>query len=202
MARAMVQEDRDDKGEFRPVGVWLATEAGVEARMLPGSASRDRYMQYVLADVSRQTINFTNVTGTWEDWIEWATWSLSDMQFHRMTEVAPAVTLDRLYAREVLGETVPGPAFDQKFVPTELRGDTVRELHGGLGGPSTRSTEAPAPLTRSNPPTEATSASLPSPQTESWQEFRDRLQAESRGQSGQPSNVTILVPPKRTLPPA
>ena len=138
MARAMVQEDRDDKGDFRPVGVWLATSKRIQARMLPGSASRDIYMQYVLDDASRPTINFTNVKGTWEDWIEWATWSLSDMQFHRMTEVQPEVTLDRLYAREVLGETVPGPAFDQKFVPTTevpaLGGYKGRELHGGLGG--------------------------------------------------------------------
>ena len=196
----MVQEDRDDKGEFRPVGVWLATEAGIEARMLPGSASRDIDRQYVLDDVSRPTINFTNVKGTWEDWIEWATWSLSDMQFHRMTEVAPAVSLDRLYAREVLGETVPGSHDDQAFVSPGL-GDTVRELHGGLGGPSTRSTAAPAPLTRSNPPTEANSASYPSPRTETAKEFWDRLREESRARSEQPSRVTILVPPKRTLPP-
>ena len=202
MARAMVQEERNDKGDFAPTGVWLATSKRLQARMLPGSASRDRYMQYVLADVSRPTINFTNVKGTWEDWIEWAAWSLSGMYVHRMTEVAPAVTLDRLYAREVLGETLPGSLDDQAFVPPGLGGDTVRELHGGLGGRSTRSAAAAAPVTRSNPPTEATSASSPSPQTESWQEFRDRLQAESRGRSGQPSSVTILVPPKRTLPPA
>ena len=179
MARAMVQEDRDDTGEFRPVGVWLATEAGVEARMLPGSASRDRYRQYVLDDVRRPTINFTNVKGTWEDWIEWATWSLSDMQFHRMTEVAPAVTLDRLYAREVLGETVPGPAFDQQFAPTTevpvLGGYKVRELHGGLPGHSTSTAQAAAPPTRSTPPTPPTSESTPSPTTETPLEWYANL---------------------------
>ena len=201
MARAMVQEDRDDKGEFGPVGVWLATEAGIEARMLPGSASRDIYMPYVLDDVSRPTINFTNVKGTWEDWIEWAVWSLSGMYVHRMTEVAPAVTLDRLYAREVLGETLPGSLDDQAFVPPGLGGDTVRELHGGLGGRSTRSAAAAAPPTRSHPPTEANSGSSPSPLTETAQEFWDRLREESRARRAQPSKVTILVPPKRTLPP-
>ena len=138
MARAMLQYEHGDDGGWVPVGVWLATPRRLQARMLPGSASRDAFMKYVLSDASRPHQSFSNTKGTWEDWIEWAVWSLTDGMIHFMTEVEPAVTLERLYARAVLGETVPGPLSDPKFTPTTevpvLGGIKSTELRGGLGG--------------------------------------------------------------------
>jgi hypothetical protein len=134
----MRQEERDDAGNWIPVGVWLATAKRLQARMLPGSASRDAFMKYVLADASRPTAPFSTTKLGWPDWIEWAVWSLYDGHIRRMFEVPPTVTLDQLYAREVLGEATPGPLYDPKHQPTAeippLGGFGNRELHGGIGG--------------------------------------------------------------------
>lgn len=133
----MLMHERGDAGEWKPTGVFLATSKRLQARMLPGSASRDAFMQTVLSDSARPRQPFTNKQGTWEDWIEWAVWSLTDGMVHFMTEVEPAVNLERLYAREVLGEKVPGPLSDPKFTPTTevpvLGGFKATELRGGLG---------------------------------------------------------------------
>jgi hypothetical protein len=133
----MVQNERNDAGDFVPVGVWLATTKRLQARMLPGSASRDAFMKYILATATRPRQSFTNVKLGWPDWIEYATWSLSDGHVRLMVEVAPMVTLDQLYAAHVLGETKPAPLYDPKHQPTpdapDLRGFGKRELTGGLG---------------------------------------------------------------------
>lgn len=133
----MVQFERGDDREFAPVGVWLATTKRLQARMLPGSASRDAFMRYVLSDAQRPKVSFSNEKLGWPDWIEWAVWSLSDGHIRMMTEVEPTVTLDQLYAREVLGERKPAPLYDPKHQPTpdvpDLKGFGKRELAGGLG---------------------------------------------------------------------
>lgn len=133
----MVVHERGDAGEWKPVGVFLATSKRLQARMLPGSASRDAFMKTVLADSVRPHEPFSTAKGTWEDWIEYAVWSLTDGMVHFMTEVQPAVNLERTYAREVLGETVPGPLNDLKHTPTTeapaLGGYKARELRGGIG---------------------------------------------------------------------
>ena len=138
MARAMVQKERNDAGDFIPVGVWLATTKRLQARMLPGSASRDAFMKYILSTATRPRVSFTNTKLGWPDWIEYATWSLSDGHVRLMIEVEPMVTLDQLYATHVLGEAKPGPLYDPKHQPTvdvpDLAGfGSKRELSGGIG---------------------------------------------------------------------
>ena len=165
MARAMTQFERDDAGDWVPVGVWLATNKGLQARMLPGSASRDAFMKYVLSDASRPTAPYSTTKLGWPDWIEWATWSLSDMHVRMMVEVHPTLTLAQLYAREVLSEQTPASPTDPNLQPTleppQPVNSSPRELKGGLGSRATKSVKPSSPPTRPNPPTEATSAGAP-----------------------------------------
>src|SRR4051812_1596518 len=133
MARAMVQYERDDSATFVPVGVWLATAKRLQARMLPGSASRDAFMKYVLADASRPTAPYSTTKLGWPDWIEWATWSLSDGHIRMMREVEPEVTLDQMYAIYVLGDAKAGPMHDPKHQPTADIPAIGRELKSGIG---------------------------------------------------------------------
>jgi hypothetical protein len=197
----MTQFERDDAGAWQPVGVWLATDKCLQARMLPGSASRDTFMKYVLSDASRPTAPYSTTKLGWPDWIEWAVWSLSDGYVRMMVEVHPTVTLDQLYGREVLREQGPASITDPNgqsaLDPAQTVNSESRELTGGLGGHSIKVAKARSTLTKSRSPVEATSDSTPSgsPQ-ETGLEFFNRLLAESRARPQQSSRVTILVPPK------
>ena len=132
----------------------------------------------------------------------WATWSLSDVYIRMMVEVPPTVTLDQLYAREVLGEKTPASSADPKHQPALEQQRHVdpetRELKGGMDGISAKSAKTSSPPTRSKPSVPPTSQSAPSlPTEETGLQFFDRLLAESRARAEQPSRVTILVPPKK-----
>lgn len=109
--------------------------------MLPGDIGRDNFMKMVLSDAHRPTLGpYTTTRGTWEDWIEWAAWSLYDGQIRQMLEVAPGLTVDQLYDREVIGimpkQLSPEKVRPQTVAPDTLHGYKARDLRGGLGRPT------------------------------------------------------------------
>jgi hypothetical protein len=102
MARAAVQYRMTDSGEWQAVGVWLATPAMLQSRVLPG-VGMDRWFADVHEGARPPYLDEKpNQRGTWEDWIGWALGGLSNGQTMEVGEVPPEVSVDVLYARWVL----------------------------------------------------------------------------------------------------
>jgi hypothetical protein len=132
MSRAAVQLQRKADGDWRPVGVWLGTRTNLQSRFLPGMGLDDfarRVHQH-----SRPPLVAPDVRGTWEDWIEWALEGLSNGHDLHIVGVEPELTVDELYARDVLGlPRDQWKAHVAKGIPN-LSAVPVDEL----GGPSAR----------------------------------------------------------------
>ncbi len=127
MARALVTQERQPDGGWKPTIVWLATRDGIEAKALPGDARRENWKNAILSDAKRPRRDpFSNETGTWEDWIDWAANALANGHDSWAIEVEPELTLKALYEREIL-QVEPSP-----MTPPNLRPSTV--VPEGLGG--------------------------------------------------------------------
>lgn len=108
MARAAIQWRRRGDGNWGAVGVWLGTRTSLMSRFLPDAQLQDFVRRNHVH--ARPPTGSGGVRGTWEDWIEYALDALSNGHDLMVSEVEPEPTVDRLYAREVLG--LAGAALD------------------------------------------------------------------------------------------
>ena len=216
MTRAIVLLVENDDGSESAAAVLqvdgdvVATTSGEDSPMADGLFAGPTGYAESLAREARAAGDVTKAR--LEDWVGWIVEDLAGINRYRAVEVAPARDIEYLRGREATLHRPQGwrSAYDEgdEAEPEARQEDASSASQSPLteGTDRTNPTfswtakheaEAAAPLTRLNPPTEANSASYPSPRTETAQEFWDRLLEESRAQSGQPSRVTILVPPKR-----
>lgn len=112
MARCAVQYRLDHRGEFRPVGVWLATLKALQSRFIPGRL--DEWVGTVYREARLATGE------TWESWLDHALLAFSNGHDLHAVEVPPELTVDLAYARYVLG------------LPEAHRGDFAPRTIGGL----------------------------------------------------------------------
>lgn len=110
MARALLVHERDETGEWVPKGVFFAVPKRLDARYLPGDAGREAYFASLLKGSRPPFLDGVGISterGTWEDWIGWANRSLGNGHDTWVTEVEPEVTMEKTYAKFVLGADVP-----------------------------------------------------------------------------------------------
>lgn len=94
---------RTSTGEWRPVGVFMATRRVLTGRALPGDEVRSRWFESIITDAQRPArADYSPERGSWEDWIGWALGAFSNGHDTMMAEVDPEPTVDMLYQREVL----------------------------------------------------------------------------------------------------
>lgn len=135
MARALVWMSRTGTGDWRPVGVFLATPRRLDARALPGDVTRTQRFQTILADAQRpQREPYNPARGTWEDWIGWALDQLSNGHTTMMVEVEPERSADALYRREVLGAdpSVGSPEFQATTDIPPLSGAKAAKVRANM----------------------------------------------------------------------
>ena len=134
MARAVLYHERQGEN-WKPVGVFLATQKRLDYRVLPGSARREAWMRTIATESKppfKDGIGLSLERGTWEDdWVPYALDSLSNGHDTWMTEVEPEPTsaqsssLESTYAKYVLGSKTGTTRKDT--VPVA---DEVPELSG------------------------------------------------------------------------
>ena len=100
MARAAIQWLRQSDGDWKAVGVWLGTKTTLQSRFDPAAGLQD-FVQRIHEGATPPSTP-GGPPGTWEDWIGRALDGLSNGHDLMVSEVDPEVTVDELYAREVL----------------------------------------------------------------------------------------------------
>lgn len=125
MARALVYNERQSDGGWRPTAVFLGTPARIDARALPGDARRDAWLAAQLAQSSKPVLP-DGSDGTWEDWIGKAVDMFANGHDSWAIEVVPELTVERLFVREVLD------AKPRSMTPPNLR--PSEEPPADLGG--------------------------------------------------------------------
>ncbi len=109
-ARAMVIFDRQGGGSWLPTTVILATPDRLQGRCLPGDENRDGRLALLLDHAIPPQVDVGSATrGTYEDWIGWAVNHLANGHTTWTAEVAPALTIDDLFEREMLGVVSAAP---------------------------------------------------------------------------------------------
>jgi hypothetical protein len=99
MAKAALQGTRDEKGEWRAVGIWFATPSSLQSRFLPG------VLEHWVARQHRDAVppgRDDGTPGDWEDWVAAAPWDFSNGHDLMCSSIEPELTLDLTYARYVL----------------------------------------------------------------------------------------------------
>lgn len=102
MARAMVIQERQSDGSFRPGSVFQATPRRLEYRALAGDIRRENWCRAVKEQSSPPHMP-DGSDGTWEDWIGWAISAFSNGFSTWCNEVEPEVTIEQTFQREVIG---------------------------------------------------------------------------------------------------
>lgn len=132
MARAAVQYYRSGP-DWVPVGVWYGTPGMLASRFLP-SSGMDDFVRHV-----HQTAVITpkddGSTATWEDFIDFSLDAFSNGYTMSVVEVQPEATVDRTYAKYVLG--LKGKALDAYRVPGVASMSTVHVVEE-VTGPGVR----------------------------------------------------------------
>lgn len=123
----MVRYARDGDGSWKPVTVFLGSPRLLQGKTLPGDPERDLWLAGILASAKPPDLSDFGAVdlGTFEDWIGWAVgdekrgWpgALTNGHDTWATEVAPTVSVDQLYQREVLG-IEPRPLTRPDLQPT------------------------------------------------------------------------------------
>jgi hypothetical protein len=110
VTRSAIQWKRDADGDFTAVGVWYATTYCLQSRVLPGWRMENWFRN--IHEMARPPcLDDGETRGSWEDFIGYALDALSNGHDLMVSEVEPEETLDRTYARWVLG--LSGPALDK-----------------------------------------------------------------------------------------
>ena len=99
-SRAAVQFLRQPDGGWLPVGVWLGTITTLQSRFLP-DAGMDDFARRI-HEYARPPRLDNGTIGSFCDWIGWALDGLSNGHDLFVVGVQPEMTVDDLYAREVL----------------------------------------------------------------------------------------------------
>lgn len=104
MSRAAVHLERNGRGGWDRVGVWLGTTTTLQSRFLPGR-DMEEYVRSIHEQARPPLVDTPSGErrGTWEDWVDWALDGLSNGHTTMVVGVPPELTVDELYAREVLG---------------------------------------------------------------------------------------------------
>jgi hypothetical protein len=109
-ARAMVIFDRQGDGSWLPTTVILAAPDRLQGRCLPGDENRDVRLALLLAHAITPRVDVDSVTrGPYEGWIDWAVNHLANGHTTWTAEVVPALTVEDLFEREVLGVVSAAP---------------------------------------------------------------------------------------------
>lgn len=116
MARVAIQWKRQNDGDWKPIGVWFGTHKALQSRVLPGQRM-DAWFSTIHQLASPPLIENGTMPGTWEDFIDYALDALSNGHDLMVSEVPAELTLDRTYAKWVLG--LEGSALD-KYSPATI----------------------------------------------------------------------------------
>jgi hypothetical protein len=124
MSRVAIQWKRQEDGDFKAIGVWFGTKSSLQSRVLPGQRM-DTFFRSIHSMASPPLIENGTGPGTWEDAIEYFLDALSNGHDSMVTEVPPEATLDRTYAKWVLG--LEGDALS-RWKPTTVATITVMPM--------------------------------------------------------------------------
>lgn len=127
MSRAAVQFQRNASGGWDPAGVWLGTVTSLQSRFLPDADLGD-FARRIHETARPPTLD--SGQGSWEDWIEYALSALSNGHDLHIVEVPPELTVDLLYAREVLRLDA---AAMKSYGPAGIPNVSTRELPDLIG---------------------------------------------------------------------
>jgi hypothetical protein len=124
VSRAAVTFEADERGDFQPVTVWLATPKRLAGRTLTGNPAREARVAEMMRTAKPPTLR-DGTTGTLEDCIGYFVgdqaqgWpgALGNGHTTWASEVRPEPTVEALFQREVL-KIAPKPLVRPDLQPT------------------------------------------------------------------------------------